>query len=81
MCTPPGCRPAAHPHPQQEAERLPDAFTERSFSGQLPPDTRHLQLQLQPLREEEVQEACEEPDVTDVPFTPPGTGQGPEEKT
>ena len=62
-------RPAAHPHPRQEAERLADVFTERGSSAQLPPHTRRLQQQLRPLRDEAVREAREEADATDRPFS------------
>ena len=61
-------RPAAHPNPRQEAERLID-ISARGDGAQLPPRTRHLQQQLRPHRQEVVRDACEEPDVTDVPFT------------
>ena len=63
-------RPAAHPHPRQEAERLIAAFTARGSSEQLPPNTRHLQHQLRPHRDAATREACEEPDATDAAFTP-----------
>ena len=63
-------RPAAHPHPLQEAERLVDAFTSRGSSDQLPPRTRRLQQQLQLQRDEVVVGAREEADATDHPFTP-----------
>ena len=63
-------RPAAHPHPLQEAERLVDAFTSRGSSDQLPPRTRRLQQQLQLQRDEVVGGAREEADATDHPFTP-----------
>ena len=63
-------RPAAHPHPHQEAERLVDSFTARGSSAQLPPDTRHRQQQLRPHRDEALREARVQPDVTDLLFTP-----------
>ena len=62
-------RPAAHPHPQQEAERLVAAFTARGSSDQLPPRTRRLQHQLQPGRDYVVRAAVEEADDTDRPYT------------
>ncbi|XP_050704464.1 uncharacterized protein LOC126989887 [Eriocheir sinensis] len=65
----PAPRPAAHPHPRQEAERLVDTFTTRASSDQLPARTRCLQEQLRPQRERAVTEASKEPDVTDIPFT------------
>ncbi|XP_063887725.1 uncharacterized protein LOC135115154 [Scylla paramamosain] len=62
-------RPPAHPHPQQEAERLATMFTTRSSSDQLPPQTQRIQQQLRPHRDEAVREAMEEADVTDQPFS------------
>ncbi|KAK3889215.1 hypothetical protein Pcinc_006786 [Petrolisthes cinctipes] len=62
-------RPAAHPHPQQEAERLATIFTSRGSSDQLPLHTRRTQQQLQPHRDEAVREAMEVADMTDRPFS------------
>ncbi|KAK3895197.1 hypothetical protein Pcinc_001057 [Petrolisthes cinctipes] len=62
-------RPAAHPHPQQEAERLATIFTSRGSSNQLPLHTRRTQQQLQPHRDEAVREAMEVADMTDRPFS------------
>ncbi|XP_063854131.1 uncharacterized protein LOC135096523 [Scylla paramamosain] len=62
-------RPPAHPHPQQEAERLATMFTTRSSSDQLPPQIQRIQQQLRPHRDEAVREAMEEADVTDQPFS------------
>ncbi|KAK3892275.1 hypothetical protein Pcinc_003896 [Petrolisthes cinctipes] len=62
-------RPAAHPHPQQEAERLATTFTSRGSSDQLPLHTRRTQQQLQPHRDEAVREAMEVADMTDRPFS------------
>ncbi|KAG0712309.1 hypothetical protein GWK47_018779 [Chionoecetes opilio] len=59
-------RPAAHPHPHREAERLIGVFTARGSSAQLPPHTRHLQQQLRQYRVEAVREARGEPDVADT---------------
>ncbi|KAK3895196.1 hypothetical protein Pcinc_001056 [Petrolisthes cinctipes] len=61
--------PAAHPHPQQEAERLATIFTSRGSSNQLPLHTRRTQQQLQPHRDEAVREAMEVADMTDRPFS------------
>ncbi|XP_076046411.1 uncharacterized protein LOC143028348 [Oratosquilla oratoria] len=63
-------RPAAHPHPHQEAERLVAEFTTRGSSDQLPGSTRRLQQQLRPRRDMAIEEATKEADVTDRPFTP-----------
>ncbi|XP_076039453.1 uncharacterized protein LOC143024524 [Oratosquilla oratoria] len=63
-------RPAAHPHPHQEAERLVAEFTARGSSDQLPGSTRRLQQQLRPRRDMAIGEATKEADVTDRPFTP-----------
>ncbi|KAK3895206.1 hypothetical protein Pcinc_001066 [Petrolisthes cinctipes] len=62
-------RPAAHPHPQQEAERLATIFTSRGSSNQLPLHTRRTQQQLQPHRDEAVREAMEVADKTDRPLS------------
>ncbi|KAK3886540.1 hypothetical protein Pcinc_009313 [Petrolisthes cinctipes] len=62
-------RPAAHPHPQQEAERLATTFTSRGSSDQLPLHTRRTQQQLQPHRDEAIREAMEVADMTDRPFS------------
>ncbi|KAK3876644.1 hypothetical protein Pcinc_018573 [Petrolisthes cinctipes] len=62
-------RPAAHPHPQQEAERIATTFTSRGSSDQLPLHTRRTQQQLQPHRDEAVREAMEVTDMTDLPFS------------
>ncbi|XP_076044675.1 uncharacterized protein LOC143027293 [Oratosquilla oratoria] len=63
-------RPAAHPHPHQEAERLVAEFTARGSSDQLPGSTRRLQQQLRPRRDTAIEEATKEAEVTDRPFTP-----------
>ncbi|XP_076042108.1 uncharacterized protein LOC143026006 [Oratosquilla oratoria] len=63
-------RPAAHPHPHQEAERLVAEFTARGSSDQLPGSTRRLQQQLRPRRDMAIEEATKEAEVTDRPFTP-----------
>ncbi|XP_076030419.1 uncharacterized protein LOC143018719 [Oratosquilla oratoria] len=63
-------RPAAHPHPHQEAERLVAEFTTRGSSDQLPGSTRRLQKHLRPRRDIAIEEATKEADVTDRPFTP-----------
>ncbi|XP_050709221.1 uncharacterized protein LOC126994012 [Eriocheir sinensis] len=63
------CRPAAHPQPIREAERLVDDFTSRGASTQLPPRTHRLQQRLRPNREEVTREACETADLTDQPFS------------
>ncbi|KAK3895863.1 hypothetical protein Pcinc_000476 [Petrolisthes cinctipes] len=47
-------RPAVHPHPQQEAERLATIFTSRGSSDQLPLHTRRTQQQLQTHHDEAV---------------------------
>ncbi|MPC53776.1 hypothetical protein E2C01_047676 [Portunus trituberculatus] len=62
-------RPAAHPQPQQEAERLVTVFTARGSSDQLPPRIRRLQNHLQPRRDYAVRAAVEEADDTDRAFT------------
>ncbi|KAK3886584.1 hypothetical protein Pcinc_009232 [Petrolisthes cinctipes] len=62
-------RPAAHPHPQQEAERLATIFTSRGSSNQFPLHTRRTQQQLWPHRYEAVREAMEVADMTDRPFS------------
>ncbi|KAK3881862.1 hypothetical protein Pcinc_013726 [Petrolisthes cinctipes] len=62
-------RPAAHPHPQQEAERLATTFTSRGSSDQLPLHTRRTQQQLQLHRDEAIREAMEVADMTDRPFS------------
>ncbi|XP_076069251.1 uncharacterized protein LOC143041313 [Oratosquilla oratoria] len=63
-------RPASHPEPQQEAERLADMFATRCANSQLPAQMQNLQQQLRPAREQAVGTARATPDVTDVPFTP-----------
>ncbi|KAK4307363.1 hypothetical protein Pmani_020882 [Petrolisthes manimaculis] len=62
-------RPAAHPHPQQEAERLATIFTSRGSSNQLPLHTRLAQQQLRPHCDEAIREAMEVADMTDRPFS------------
>ncbi|KAK3895214.1 hypothetical protein Pcinc_001074 [Petrolisthes cinctipes] len=62
-------RLAAHPHPQQEAERLATTFTTWGSSDQLPLHTRRTQQQLKPHGYEALREAMEVADMTDRPFS------------
>ena len=62
-------RPAAHPQPLVEAERLADTFAARGSSDQLPDRVRRLQLRLLPGRERLVSDARKIADNTDQPFT------------
>ena len=61
--------PPVHPHPQAEAQGLTEHFAERGSSDQLPAASRYLLEALRPGRRARVAAACNEPDVTDHPFT------------
>ncbi|XP_050706452.1 uncharacterized protein LOC126991834 [Eriocheir sinensis] len=61
-------RPELHPQPQEEAERLLDAFVSRAASERLPPTTRELQRAAYPARMGAFREACLDGHATDAPI-------------
>ena len=61
--------PPAHPHPQEEAERLTAYFAARGSTTQLSPSTQLCLEALRPEREERLAAAIAEQDMTDLPFT------------
>ena len=60
---------ATHPNPLQEAERIAESFSQRSSSNQLPPQTKLMQERLSNQRWEEINQACNQIDHTDVEYT------------
>ena len=62
-------RQPIHPHPEEEAERLAVKFAERTKTNNLPHDTQQLQQQLAPMRLEVIEQACQQIDDTDAPYT------------
>ena len=58
-----------HPQPEEEAERLANKFADRTKSTNLTHETQQLQVQLAPMRNNAIEQACEQPDITDTPYT------------
>ena len=58
-----------HPNPTQEADRLANSFASRAASTNLPTNTLLKQQQLSDQREQQIEAACNRPDITDIPFT------------
>ena len=60
---------STHPNPQQEADRLAEAFANRTNSENLPIQTRQKQQQLHDPRWAAINRACEQTDDTDTEYT------------
>ena len=58
-----------HPHPEEEAERLATKFADRTKTTNLPQETQQLQEQLAPMRNNAIEQACQQADTTDTPYT------------
>lgn len=63
-------RPALHPQPQGETERLINTFASRTASAKLPPGTRGHQREAYPDRIGAFTAACREEHATDAPIRP-----------
>ncbi|XP_050691579.1 uncharacterized protein LOC126983125 [Eriocheir sinensis] len=61
-------RPALHPQPQAEAERLVATFSSRAASARLPVHTRDLLREANPGRVAAFREACLQAHATDAPI-------------
>ena len=62
-------RPALHPRPQEEAERLINHFASRSASNMLPPATMEAVAARTPARLTAFRDACRLPHAADTPLT------------
>ena len=60
---------ATHPHPEQEAERLAEKFANRTKTTNLPLETIQIQNQLAPMRNNAIEQACQQIADTDTPYT------------
>ena len=60
---------ATHPHPEEEAERLATKFADRTKTINLPQETQQIQEQLAPMRNTTIEQACQQTDDTDIPYT------------
>ena len=60
---------ATHPQPLEESERLATKFADRTKSDNLSQETQQIQNQLAPLRNNEIEQACQQTDTTDIPYT------------
>ena len=58
-----------HPNPTAEAETLARHFANRSATQQLPQETQNTQTLLNPTRWQAINQACQEPDSTDLPYS------------
>ena len=62
-------RQPIHPNPEAEAERLANKFADRTKTINLPQDTQQLLERLAPMRLTAIEQACNRPDDTDIPYT------------
>ena len=60
---------ATHPHPREEAERLANKFADRTKTTNLSQDTQQMQEQLAPMRNNAIEQACQQVDITDIPYS------------
>ena len=60
---------ATHPQPAEEAERVANKFADRTKSTNLSQETQQIQEQLAPMRNNAIEQACQQRDSTDVKYT------------
>ena len=60
---------AVHPHPEEEADRLANKFADRTKTINLSQETQVTQEQLAPMRNNAIEQACQQVDETDTPYT------------